>query len=100
MADGASVRRLYAVLGLTPSATDDALKQAYRAAALKWHPDRHTPGTPSHRDADAKFSEASSAFEQLLAHRKQYGAAPRASSGGSSQQQRSGPSGGGAETGG
>ena len=100
MADGASVRRLYAVLGLTPSATDDALKQAYRAAALKWHPDRHTPGTLSHRDADAKFSEASSAFEQLVAHRKQYGAAPRANSGSSGQQQRSGPSGGGAETGG
>ena len=31
----------YSVLGITPQATDDEVKQAYRALARKYHPDNY-----------------------------------------------------------
>lgn len=71
MADGAAVRRLYKVLGVTSTISDEELKGAYREQVLKWHPDRHTEARA--RDAaEFKFRELQAAFDDLTKHRKSY----------------------------
>lgn len=53
----------YEVLGVPRDANAEAIKKAYRALALRWHPDRHQ-GTAK-ADAEAKFKAASEAYEVL-----------------------------------
>ncbi len=53
-------RDYYEVLGVDRSAGADAIKSAYRKAALQWHPDRNKePG------AEERFKEAAEAYEVL-----------------------------------
>jgi molecular chaperone DnaJ len=54
-------RDYYEVLGVDRTADADALKKAYRALALKYHPDRN-PDDPA---AEEKFKEASEAYAVL-----------------------------------
>jgi molecular chaperone DnaJ len=54
-------RDYYEVLGVDRSADADALKKAYRALALKYHPDRN----PDDAGAEEKFKEASEAYAVL-----------------------------------
>ena len=54
-------RDYYEVLGVDRSADAEALKKAYRALALKYHPDRN-PDDPA---AEDKFKEASEAYAVL-----------------------------------
>jgi len=54
-------RDYYEVLEVTKTVTTDELKVAYRRLAMKHHPDRN-PGDP---EAEAKFKEATEAFEVL-----------------------------------
>jgi molecular chaperone DnaJ len=54
-------RDYYEVLGVDRSADAEALKKAYRALALKYHPDRN-PEDPA---AEDKFKEASEAYAVL-----------------------------------
>lgn len=62
----AEKRDYYEVLGLTKSASEEDIKQAYRKAALKWHPDRWVNGTDAEKKtADEKFKEASEAYGVL-----------------------------------
>ena len=60
----------YSILGVPRTATQDEIKKAYRTLALKYHPDRN----PNNKDAEAKFKEASQAYETLSNEqkRKQY----------------------------
>ena len=53
----------YETLGLTPSATEDAIKRAYRKQAMIWHPDRN----PAHGAAEAaeRFKTIKHAYEVL-----------------------------------
>lgn len=51
----------YEVLGLERQADGSAIKKAYRALALKYHPDRN----PGDAEAEAKFKEAAEAYEIL-----------------------------------
>lgn len=51
----------YIVLGVEKSASQDEIKKAYRTLALKYHPDRN----PDNKEAEAKFKEASEAYEVL-----------------------------------
>lgn len=51
----------YEVLGVSKSASEDEIKKAYRKLAGKYHPDRN----PGDKDAEAKFKEASAAYEVL-----------------------------------
>ena len=54
----ADKRDYYEVLGLDKSASEDDIKQAYRKAALKWHPDRWVSGTDEEKKtAEEKFKE-------------------------------------------
>ena len=54
-------RDYYEVLGVEKSADQDAIKKAYRKLAVKYHPDRN----PGDKEAEAKFREATEAYEVL-----------------------------------
>jgi molecular chaperone DnaJ len=55
------MRDFYEVLGVPRDAGDDAIKSAYRKAALQWHPDRN-PGKP---EAGERFKEIARAYQVL-----------------------------------
>ncbi len=58
----------YAVLGLTPEATDAEVKKAYRAKVMEYHPDKIvSKGLPEEflKFAEEKFKEANEAYEQI-----------------------------------
>ena len=57
-----SKRDYYEVLGVDRSAADQEIKKAYRRIAMKYHPDRN----PDDQDADAKFKEATEAYDVLM----------------------------------
>ena len=62
----ADKRDCYEVLGLQKGASADDIKQAYRKAALKWHPDRWVSGTDAEKKtAEENFKEASEAYSIL-----------------------------------
>lgn len=51
----------YKVLGVSPSASDDEIKKAYRELAKKYHPDKN-PGNPA---AAARMNEINAAYDQI-----------------------------------
>ena len=53
---------LYDRLGVSPSATENELKKAYRKASLKWHPDKNKDNK---EEATEKFQEISEAYSIL-----------------------------------
>jgi hypothetical protein len=53
---------LYAVLGVPPDASADAIRKAYRKAAVKWHPDKN-PG--NQEQAESMFKRVAAAYEIL-----------------------------------
>lgn len=71
----------YEVLGVNPNATDDEVKQAWRALARKYHPDKY-------RDSDLadlaseKMKEVNAAYEEIQKMRAGGGSASRAGSSG------------------
>ena len=56
-----SKRDYYEVLGVSRDIDGKELKKAYRKLAMKYHPDRN----PDDKDAEAKFKEATEAYEIL-----------------------------------
>jgi len=56
----------YKILGLSPGATREQVKKAYRKLAMKYHPD-HNPG----EDAERKFMQITEAYEYLIGEQKQ-----------------------------
>ncbi|MFM2161208.1 MAG: hypothetical protein RLZZ383_720, partial [Pseudomonadota bacterium] len=54
-------RDYYEVLGVERTAAEADIKKAYRKLALANHPDRN----PGDKEAEARFKEASEAYEVL-----------------------------------
>ena len=51
----------YQILGVAKNASIDEIKKAYRKLAMQYHPDRN----PGNKEAEAKFKEATEAYEVL-----------------------------------
>ena len=51
----------YKVLGVSPDASDEEIKQAYRRLAKKYHPDLN----PGDQEAARRMQEVNAAYEQI-----------------------------------
>jgi|LSQX01.2.fsa_nt_gb molecular chaperone DnaJ len=69
----------YKVLGVSPNASDEEVKKAYRDLAKKYHPDLN----PGDKEAERRMNEINAAYDQIK----------------NPQNQRNGPYGGGSYTG-
>jgi len=56
-----SQKEYYQILGLEKGASETEIKKAFRALALKYHPDKN----PGDKDAETKFKEVNEAYEVL-----------------------------------
>lgn len=60
----------YKILEITPDASDEEVKKAYRKMALKYHPDRVAHlGEDVQKAANAKFQELNAAYESIKKER-------------------------------
>lgn len=63
----------YEVLGISPQATDDEVKAAYRELARKYHPDNYD-NNPLSDLAEEKMQEINEAYDTIVRMRRQGGA--------------------------
>ena len=59
----------YEVLGVSKSATDEEIKNAYRELARKYHPDNYV-GNPLADIAEEKMKEINDAYDQIMNKRR------------------------------
>lgn len=79
----------YKVLGVSPSATDEEIKDAYRKLAKKYHPDQYAD-SPLAELADEKMKEINEAYDTIVSQRKNRAAGGGYSAAGSYNYGRSG----------
>lgn len=66
----ADLREAYSILGISETATDDEVRQAYRQLALRYHPDRvATQGEQAKASAEKIFQRINQAKETVFRHR-------------------------------
>lgn len=63
----------YQILGISPTASDDEVKAAYRDLAKKYHPDNYADN-PLSELAQEKMQEINEAYDTIIRTRKQGGA--------------------------
>lgn len=63
------MRDPYQVLGVSPNATDDEVKSAYRELARKYHPDSYA-GNPLSDLAAEKMKEINEAYDTVMSQRR------------------------------
>ena len=66
-----SMMNPYQVLGLTPGASDEEIKKAYRNLSRKYHPDANI-NNPNKAQAEEKFKQVQQAYDQIMKE-KQHG---------------------------
>ena len=76
----------YKILGISPSASDDEVKKAYRELARKYHPDAYADN-PLSDLAEEKMQEINSAYDQIMNERKSGGKSGYYNASGSSSSQ-------------
>ena len=59
----------YQILGISPSASDDEVKKAYRTLSKKYHPDANI-GNPHQAEYTEKFKEVQNAYKTIMDERK------------------------------
>lgn len=59
----------YKILGVSPNASDEQIKAAYRGLAKKYHPDNYA-GNPLSDLAEEKMQEINQAYDEILKQRK------------------------------
>ena len=57
--------KYYEILGLTPDATEDEIKKAFRDLSLVWHPDRFRNNPRLAKKAEEKIKEINIAYKKL-----------------------------------
>lgn len=62
----------YQVLGVSPGASDDEIKKAYRALSRKYHPDANI-NNPNKAQAEERFKEVQQAYDQIMKEKQQGG---------------------------
>ena len=55
----------YSVLGVSPNASDDEVKRAYREMSRKYHPDSYSDN-PLSELAEEKFKEVQEAYKEIM----------------------------------
>ena len=71
----------YSILGVSRDATDEQIKEAYRALAKKYHPDNYS-GNPLSDLAEDKMKEINDAYDAIIAERRSAGRQPDGYGGG------------------
>lgn len=59
----------YSILGISPNASNDEVKKAYREMSRKYHPDSYV-NNPLATLAEEKFKEVQEAYEQIMKDRE------------------------------
>ena len=60
----------YSVLGVSPNASDEEIKRAYRRLSRKYHPDANI-NNPNKEQAEEKFKEIQQAYQQIMREREE-----------------------------
>ncbi len=64
------MRNPYEVLGVSPDASDDEIKKAYRTLSRKYHPDQNV-NNPHPEVAEERFKEVQQAYNQIMKEKQQ-----------------------------
>ena len=60
----------YEVLGISPRASDEEIKKAYRTMSRKYHPDANV-NNPDKAQAEEKFKQIQQAYDQIMKEKQQ-----------------------------
>ena len=64
----------YSILGVSPKASDDEIKDAYRELVKKYHPDNYDDTNPLKELANEKMQEINAAYDEIQKLRQNQGA--------------------------